>query len=515
MSDIIKIHDLDIGSIFKDSRVSYKGEAITWKLVKKDYTYSKKPNVVLAPVKMLEPKKFHIGKFDPDVLTTTQSHLLKWLNSDAEFDKNYNEPGFLYGFDKRFVNYILICKQDYNYCPRKIWLPSRIEFYNQTIDRYGPWDKRFISELKYLGYSNFWSGESGSSKDQAANYVLYNSNNDDYVRRSNPNALLNVVPLINVSGDLEVEKEGDVYKFKWNEEPSKPEFLNLLEKVISRTETDISWSKSTDPEGDPISYKLERSLDGGGFVERYKGSFTRYKDIIEDKGHKTVVYRVTAIDSYGNLSESLTSASIPVSDNTIPSIETASADLGKITAPYSVSYKVVDPDEGQTWTVTESLDGKVLKTFDAKVGTSYTSKLSAGDWQKVLNGKHILKIEVVDSDGGKSAKEITFEKDVRKLDFMLDKKGLQGIDKMPERAILSMSASIPSGASIKIEITNNALDDKPVWQDCTAQVLGNEKIFFVNKAKTATQWAVNVRVSADKKTATEVLSVSSIGGFYD
>lgn len=314
------------------------------------------------------------------------------------------------------------------------------------------------------------------------------------------------------------DKKGDfwyVYDKKLNDPPSKPTSFTLPEKVISRSETEISWTKSNDPEGDPISYKLERSLDGGSFVERYKGSFTRYKDIIEDKGHTSVVYRVTAIDSNGNQSESLTSASLPVSDNTIPTIETTSADLGKIISSYSVDYKVVDPDEGQTWTVTESLDGKELKTFDAKVGTSYTSKLSAIDWQKVLNGKHVLKIEVVDSEGGKSFKDISFEKAINKLDFMLDKVGLQGIDKMPERAILSMSASVPSGASIKIEITNNALDDKPVWQDCTAQVLGNEKIFFSNKTKTATQWAVNVRVTGDKKTATDVLSVSVIGGFYD
>lgn len=256
-------------------------------------------------------------------------------------------------------------------------------------------------------------------------------------------------------------------------------------------------------------------MDRGEFVQVYKGALTRFKDVIADKGHRLVVYRVTAIDSNGDSSESLESGEIPVIDNEIPVIETASTDLGKITSSFNVGYKIKDSDAGQKWTVTESLDGKVLKTFDAKVGTSYNSKLSATDWQKVLNGKHILKIEVVDSEQGKDVKEISFEKDVRKLDFELGKAGLQGIDKMPERAILSMGATIPSGASIKVEITNNGLDAKPVWQDCTAQVLGGDKIFFSNKSKTATKWAVNIRVTADKKTATEVLSVSSIGGFYD
>ena len=313
------------------------------------------------------------------------------------------------------------------------------------------------------------------------------------------------------------EKDGFwyVYDKKLNTPPSKPTNIKVPNKVISKLGTEISWSDSTDPEGDAISYKLERALDRGEFVEVYKGALTKFKDVIADKGHRLVVYKVTAIDANGDSSESLESGEIPVIDNVIPVIETASADLGKITAPYSVSYKIKDADAGQTWTVTESLDGKELKTFDAKVGTSYASKMSPSDWQKVLNGKHILKIEVVDSEQGKDVKEISFEKDVRKLDFELGKAGLQGIDKMPERAILSMGATVPSGASIKVEITNNALDAKPVWQDCTTQVLGGDKIFFSNKSKTATKWAVNIRVTGDKKTATEVLSVSSIGGFYD
>lgn len=313
------------------------------------------------------------------------------------------------------------------------------------------------------------------------------------------------------------EKDGYwyVYDKKLNTPPTKPANLKAPDKVISKLEAEISWSESTDPEGDAISYKLERALDRGAFVEVYKGALTKFKDVIADKGHRLVVYKVTAIDSNGDASESLTSTEIPVIDNEIPVIETASANLGKITNPYSVSYQIKDADSGQTWKVTESLDGKVLKTFDAKVGTSYNSKLSASDWQKVLNGKHVLKIEVVDSEQGKDVKEISFEKDVRKLDFECAKAGLKGIDKMPERAILSMGATIPSGASIKVEITNNGLDAKPTWQDCTAQVLGGDKIFFSNKSKTATKWAVNIRVTADKKTATEVLSVSSIGGFYD
>lgn len=498
------LRDLPVGSLVRDkeSRIvknNYEGDLI-WRIVDKNYKLYPGKSVTLITDKIIANIEYNNSK--PDYLT---SNVRKWLGS---------ETGFMSWLSNDLKEKLLITKlNDYN-ISEKVFLASCNEvLYAENVklayftdnnkliarnlnDKVESW---FVRDTGYSGrqYLIDYRGERGMGG-YATNYGTR--------------------PLCNVNENIKVSDTPDskgVYDMVWNQPPSKPSSFTLPEKAISRSETEISWTKSTDPERDPISYRLERSLDGGSFVERYKGSFTRYKDIIEDKGHKAVVYRVTAIDSYGNQSESLTSASLPVSDNTIPVIETSSINLGKRTTAYSVAYKVVDPDSGQAWTVTESLDGKVLKTFTAKVGTSYTSKLSASEWQKVLNGKHILKIEVVDSDGGKSAKEISFEKAITKLDFMLDKTGVQGIDKMPERAILSMGASIPSGASIKIEITNNGLDEKPVWQDCTAQVLGNEKIFFSNKKKTATKWAVNVRVTGDKKTATDVLSVSVIGGFYD
>lgn len=533
MTNLLK--DLPIGSKVIDLDSSYKGKPIVWIVVDKNHSGYPLNSVTLLNQND-SPK--YMGKASGRTLVAcdyVNSHLSKWLNSDVENYNYYNEPGFLYNFSSNLRDEILKTKikvlnssstSDINgYVDREIevFIPAKEEVLKDCHD---PRTKIYPVSLipaikKYTNNIGTQSWADGTYMAWARDPVS-NEYRDNFLYEEREQSSYSKQgwyhPMINVNENIKVTNTPNkeyLYEIIWNQPPSKPSSFSLPEKAISRSETDISWTKSTDPENDPISYKLERSLDGGGFMERYKGSFTRYKDIIEDKGHKAVVYRVTAIDSNGNLSESLVSASIPISDNTIPTIETTSADLGKITAAYSVSYKVVDPDEGQTWTVTESLDGKELKTFTASVGTSYTSKLSAGDWQKVLNGKHILKIEAVDSDGGKSSKEISFEKAINKLDFMLDKTGVQGIDKMPERAILSMSANIPAEASIKVEITNNALDDKPIWQDCTAQVLGNEKIFFSNKSKTATKWAVNVRVTGDKKTATEVLSVSIIGGFYD
>lgn len=501
-----RLKDLPVGAKVKEIDTRINGREIVWIIADKNHRGYPKNTVTLISERILTNRKF-----DNNSPVYKNSEIRRWINSP---------DGLSYNFSHKFKESIVatnVNTESGGSLSDSIFLAS----YDEVINTKSSYSEGYLLSI-FSTYNRIAKDFSENETDWWLR-TAQNSNNPYGIRPNgnyyyySPTEAIGVRPLCNVKENIMVKDNpiNGVYEITWNQPPSKPSSFTLPDKVISRSETDISWTKSTDPENDPISYKLERSLDGGAFVERYKGSFIRYKDTIEDKGHKTVVYRVTAIDSYGNQSESHVSASIPVSDNTIPTIETASADLGKIVATYSVSYKVVDPDEEQTWTVTESIDGKELKTFDAKVGTSYTSKLSANDWQKVLNGKHILKIEVVDSDGGKSAKEISFEKAITKLDFMLDKTGVQGIDKMPERAILSMSANVPAEASIKIEITNNALDDKPVWQDCTAQVLGNEKIFFSNKKKTATKWAVNVRVTGDKKTATDVLSVSIIGGFYD
>nr|WP_072537085.1 DUF6273 domain-containing protein [Anaerococcus mediterraneensis] len=479
MTKLLK--DLPVGALVKEANTKHNGQVITWQIAVKNYRGYPGNSVTL----ILKGPIINRGMNDEGYGQFRYSTLRNWLNNN-----------FYRGFSNDFQKNVLNTNLEFGGI--KVFIPSKQEY------------EDFLRNLRLN--NSFWARGG-----QGANNMSFILNSSSLQKFNNAGYKENVYPMINVSNSVKVKDNpvNGAYEIIWNQPPTKPGGFTLPSKIISRTATTISWSRSTDPENDPISYRLERSLDGGAFVQRYKGSLTSYKDTIEEKGHTSVVYRLTAIDSYGNQSPSLTSASVPVSDNTIPSVETASSDLGKITSAFSVSYKVVDPDEGQNWTVTEKLDGKVLKTFSASVGTSYTCKLSASDWQKILNGKHSITIEVKDSEGGRSSKTISFEKAVTKLDFEMEKSSLEPLDKMPERAILSMGAEIPAGASVKVEITNNGLDTNPTWQDCTSQVLGNEKIFFSNKKKTATQWAVNIRVSGDKKTATEVLSISSIGGFYD
>ena len=69
----------------------------------------------------------------------------------------------------------------------------------------------------------------------------------------------------------------------------------------------------------------------------------------------------------------------------------------------------------------------------------------------------------------------------------------------------SVIGSIPADAEYTVEVTNNANDDEPVWQDVTASVKAGASIPFENK--TAEKgWAFNFRVKVER-------GPSGVGGY--
>ena len=70
---------------------------------------------------------------------------------------------------------------------------------------------------------------------------------------------------------------------------------------------------------------------------------------------------------------------------------------------------------------------------------------------------------------------------------------------------LSVIGSIPADAEYTVEVTNNALDDTPVWEDCTTQVKTGANYIFENETA-ANGYAFNFRISAKRGT-------SGVGGY--
>lgn len=195
-----------------------------------------------------------------------------------------------------------------------------------------------------------------------------------------------------------------------------------------------------------------------------------------------------------------------VSVNTAPAINASSTNLGEKNAPFNFGYTVTDAD-GDTLTVTEKLDGKTTKTRTGVAsGTALTFEQAAdaAGFQRILNGRHTLTVEVSDGKEATSA-SATFTKAVHAASVTLaEPLTVEGDITV---AVLQVTGSIPDDAVFKAEVTNNAKDAAPVWQDVTTEVRKGVNIVFENKTATAGA-AFNFRVSVSR-------GASGTGGYIE
>ena len=195
-----------------------------------------------------------------------------------------------------------------------------------------------------------------------------------------------------------------------------------------------------------------------------------------------------------------------VSTNTAPAINASSTNLGKQNAPFNFAYTVTDAD-GDALTVTEKLDGKTTATRTGIAsGTALTfgQGSTAENFQRILNGSHTIQITA--NDGKESTSlNATFTKSVTSASVTLTTP--LAVDGDITVAVLQVTGSIPDDAVFKAEVTNNANDPSPVWQDATTEVRKGVNIVFENKTATAGA-AFNFRVSISR-------GASGTGGYIE
>lgn len=199
-----------------------------------------------------------------------------------------------------------------------------------------------------------------------------------------------------------------------------------------------------------------------------------------------------------------------------PTINADSVDLGEKNAPFDFNYTVTDAD-GDLMTVTEKLDGEV-KAVKTDVGGTVV-KVQTVDWlnekegyQQVLNGAHTLTIEA--SDGVlTSTKDITFTKNVTGAKVSLA--APLTADDTITVAAMTLEGSFPADLSMTVELTNNALDDSPVWENCTDTQSGENRAFvhhaFANKTA-ARGFAFNYKVTIARGASGVGGTITMIGG---
>ena len=287
--------------------------------------------------------------------------------------------------------------------------------------------------------------------------------------------------------------------------------------LLSGTEVGFSGVSYMNTEGAKLSY-----FDSASKRVAYNGSSAAVwwlRSPSTNNGYG--VWLVKSDGSYGNWNYSNTYGVRPafvlpstlvvsddgtVSTNTAPAINASSTNLGKQNAPFNFAYTVTDAD-GDTLTVTEKLDGKTTATRTGIAsGTAliFGQGSTAENFQRILNGSHTIQITA--NDGKESTSlSATFTKSVTSATVTLTTP--LAVDGDITVAVLQVTGSIPDDATFKVEVTNNANDPSPVWQDATVEVKKGVNIVFTNSEATNGA-AFNFRVSVSR-------GASGTGGYIE
>ena len=201
-----------------------------------------------------------------------------------------------------------------------------------------------------------------------------------------------------------------------------------------------------------------------------------------------------------------------VSTNTLPTITSdKTGDLGTLDSGFSCVYSVDDADESDSVSVTLDLDGVQISTFTATKNQQETYSLTGNEWLKVTNGEHTFTITA--SDGKDAATNaITFTRNLTELTVTLAQPF--PADDVISACALNVEGSIPADAVCKFEVTNNALDSEPVWEDCTKKSQAGLSYVFTNKSA-ENGFAFNFRVTISRGASGSGGYITSISGGFE
>lgn len=347
---------------------------------------------------------------------------------------------------------------------------------------------------------------SSSGSDNVRDVDTDGSSNNDYAY----NGSSGVRPALNLSSGILVSDTADsdgAYTIVWNQAPTTPPSITVPETIRSGKSAVITWAGSTDPEGGAVSYELERKINSGSFTQVYAGSALTYTDTGVGTSANTVQWRVRAKDSLGAYSDYLTGPSRTVVHNVDPTVSGSDTDLGTVTSPPSVSFTVNDADTSDELTVVETLDDVEVDTIeDAVRNQTYTFALTAAQFAGLADGQHTMKVTVTDSAGNSATRTTTFTRSVSGIELIV---GPIETDAKAAKILVSLRYYAADSAVV-LSVCNNALDASPTWETATPGL----KHLFTNASKTASKWAVGVKVKITKTTGYDSIWCQPPSGSY-
>ena len=296
--------------------------------------------------------------------------------------------------------------------------------------------------------------------------------------------------------------------------PTVPPSITIPATVLAGGAATISWQAAQDQNTPPqtLTYILERSINSTNWTQVFHGAALNFTDAIPANA-TTAQWRVIARNVSGISSGWRNSVVRNIITNRPPTIDGNDDYLGEKPGAFTYDYIVTDPDPEDTITVTEQLNGALIRQYIAESGAEQTLSVSADQFVRLGNERHTLTITATDQWGASYTRTKTFSRAETQIDVSLETP-LEASD-MPARIVVNVDRQIPEGATFQVLVCNNGYDTEPVWEDCTNRVIMGLLHHFTNTKKTAAEWGVNVRVLINRNSATEPCYILGIGGNFD
>ena len=562
------LSNLPIGSKIKFGKHSVNGETaqdIIWLMVAKNHDGYPVNSVTLLTEKVIDLRAYDAAEPNNSITERASggnndyvlSNIARWLNSastswytaahttdQAPNDSNLSggapydtRPGFLSNFNTLERNAILSSTLNVlkyykttESFTAKIFLPSPAEigamlagepldgsqwaYFNSDNHSTTLTEQCFNNTLCTIKPASttadcgYWLRSAKSDTRNYSYYAFNTSNVGQVVSKYSGNG---VRPALNLPSTLLVSDttgSDGCYSVVWNSAPPTPTTLTVP-TIYGGKATTISWSSATDPDGNAVTYQLERSIDGGAFTTIYTGANLSYSNIVPF-GTKNVQFRVKAIDSLGASSVYITT-STSVINNNAPTISGSDGSLGTKNVAFSHTYTVGDADN-DTVTVVERLNGVIVRSYVATLGATNTFSVTGNTWLTLANGTHTITITANDGIDS-STRTFTFVKSVSS--FTIENTTPMVASVRPTRIKVEVNKTIPAEATMKIEVCNNGYDSSPTWENATSAMNSGLIHLFSNTTKTATNWGVKIRVTVNRNGGSGACYVSSIGGNWE
>lgn len=272
---------------------------------------------------------------------------------------------------------------------------------------------------------------------------------------------------------------------------------------------DITIAPSTGIKfGGTIKYKVEYQLNGGSWQTAVTSTTSKTVSVLIPAGTQTFRARATASDNMGFTSTTaVTGQTVSVVNNAAPVISCETSSLGEVAEPFSVTYSVSDED-GDTMTITEKIDGTIIRSYSAPSGSSGDQSFSpdAMQWLTTLNGSHTATITADDGKGGVTTHSISFTRAVYTMSVTLETP--METDAAITKCVVNIARNLPADAEWSLLVTNNAFDPEPVWEDITQYVKNGWNWVFENQTVTSGRYGFNFKLTCTR-------GVSGQGGYVD